>query len=191
MPPAAPALQPLGAASAAARRCGCGGATSSCGSSPTTLLMSLGVVLLLGVVVIGQVRNGLLDAKAQGRAEPGRGRLRGRPGDGRRRRRHRGPTGTARTGSRGTQDAGTWLTDLVEQLASGGQGVFSVVALSSDSDDRRRLQPRTRGPRASGDVDPEREHARRAARKRGRAARDAPDATRDQAHRVGRQRSRR
>ena len=28
-----------------------------------TLLMSLGVVLLLGVVVIGQVRNGLLDAK--------------------------------------------------------------------------------------------------------------------------------
>ena len=29
----------------------------------TTLLMSLGVVLLLGFVVIGQVRNGLLDAK--------------------------------------------------------------------------------------------------------------------------------
>ncbi|MBC3992803.1 two-component sensor histidine kinase, partial [Streptomyces sp. AC563] len=29
----------------------------------TTLLMSLGVVLILGVVVIGQVRNGLLDAK--------------------------------------------------------------------------------------------------------------------------------
>ena len=28
-----------------------------------TLLMSLGVVLLLGLVVIGQVRNGLLDAK--------------------------------------------------------------------------------------------------------------------------------
>src|SRR3954454_7350061 len=31
----------------------------------TTLLMSLGVVLLLGFVVIGQVRNGLLDAKVK------------------------------------------------------------------------------------------------------------------------------
>ena len=31
----------------------------------TTLLMSLGVVLLLGLVVIGQVRNGLLDAKGK------------------------------------------------------------------------------------------------------------------------------
>src|SRR3954468_3038719 len=31
----------------------------------TTLLMSLGVVLLLGFVVIGQVRNGLLDAKVR------------------------------------------------------------------------------------------------------------------------------
>lgn len=30
-----------------------------------TLLMSLGVVLLLGLVVIGQVRNGLLDAKGK------------------------------------------------------------------------------------------------------------------------------
>src|SRR3954451_13451977 len=40
----------------------------------TTLLMSLGVVLLLGFVVIGQVRNGLLDAKrhaAQGQAVGG------------------------------------------------------------------------------------------------------------------------
>lgn len=31
----------------------------------TTLLMSLSVVLLLGFVVIGQVRNGLLDAKVK------------------------------------------------------------------------------------------------------------------------------
>ena len=30
-----------------------------------TLLMSIGVVLLLGFVVIGQVRNGLLDAKVK------------------------------------------------------------------------------------------------------------------------------
>src|SRR3954466_7051888 len=40
----------------------------------TTLLMSLGVVLLLGFVVIGQVRNGLLDAKvkaSQGQAAGG------------------------------------------------------------------------------------------------------------------------
>lgn len=40
----------------------------------TTLLMSLGVVLLLGIVVIGSVRNGLLDAKvkaSQSQAEGG------------------------------------------------------------------------------------------------------------------------
>ncbi|WP_259670502.1 MtrAB system histidine kinase MtrB [Streptomyces sp. ID38640] len=122
----------------------------------TTLLMSLAVVLLLGVVVVGQVRNGLLTAKdraAQSQAVGGfsvaqkmaDGADDTRPDEG------------ARTGNRGTQDSATWLTGLVEQLASGGQGVFSVVALSSDSDEPfGDSSPGTRGPRASGDVDPER-----------------------------------
>ncbi|HCA88211.1 MAG TPA: two-component sensor histidine kinase, partial [Streptomyces sp.] len=120
----------------------------------STLLMSLGVVLLLGVVVIGQVRNGLQDAKrnaAQSQASGGfkvaqdqaDTDARGEPG--------------ATAGSRARLNSGVWLTGLVQQLASGGQGVYSVVALSSDTQ-----QPfvddssGTRAPRSSGDVQPER-----------------------------------
>ncbi|MFG2142544.1 MtrAB system histidine kinase MtrB [Streptomyces sp. NPDC048650] len=122
----------------------------------TTLLMSLAVVLLLGVVVVGQVRNGLLTAKAQAAQSQAVG------GFGVAQKMADGADDTrsedaARTGNRGTQDSATWLTGLVEQLASGGQGVFSVVALSSDSDEPfGDSSPGTRGPRASGDVDPER-----------------------------------
>ncbi|MGW2923170.1 MtrAB system histidine kinase MtrB [Streptomyces angustmyceticus] len=122
----------------------------------TTLLMSLAVVLLLGVVVVGQVRNGLLTAKAQAAQSQAVGgfSVAQKMADGADDTR---PDDTARTGNRGTQDSATWLTGLVEQLASGGQGVFSVVALSSDSDEPfGDSSPGTRGPRASGDVDPER-----------------------------------
>lgn len=122
----------------------------------TTLLMSLAVVLLLGVVVVGQVRNGLLTAKAQAAQSQAVGgfSVAQKMADGADDTR---PEEGARTGSRGTQDSATWLTGLVEQLASGGQGVFSVVALSSDSDEPfGDSSPGTRGPRASGDVDPER-----------------------------------
>nr|WP_308409445.1 MtrAB system histidine kinase MtrB [Streptomyces pinistramenti] len=133
----------------------------------TTLLMSLAVVLLLGVVVVGQVRNGLLTAKAQAaqsQAVGGFG-VAQKLADGA----GAGTTETddaARTGNRGTQDSATWLTSLVEQLASGGQGVFSVVALSSDTEEPFGDASRgTRGPRASGDVDPERSVPRELRRK--------------------------
>ncbi|WP_274915420.1 MtrAB system histidine kinase MtrB [Streptomyces sp. WZ-12] len=122
----------------------------------TTLLMSLAVVLLLGVVVVGQVRNGLLTAKAQAAQSQAVGgfevaRKLADGGD------DNHTDDSNRTASRGSQDSATWLTSLVEQLASGGQGVFSVVALSSDSDEPfGDATPGTRGPRASGDVDPER-----------------------------------
>ncbi|WP_044363472.1 MtrAB system histidine kinase MtrB [Streptomyces natalensis] len=122
----------------------------------TTLLMSLAVVLLLGVVVVGQVRNGLLTAKAQAAQSQAVGgfSVAQKMADGADDTR---PDDAARTGNRGSQDSATWLTGLVEQLASGGQGVFSVVALSSDSDEPfGDSSPGTRGPRASGDVDPER-----------------------------------
>ncbi|MFG2225573.1 MtrAB system histidine kinase MtrB [Streptomyces sp. NPDC048644] len=124
----------------------------------TTLLMSLAVVLLLGVVVVGQVRNGLLTAKAQAAQSQAVGgfgvaqKLADGAGAG-----TTDADDAARTGNRGTQDSATWLTSLVEQLASGGQGVFSVVALSSDTEEPFGDASRgTRGPRASGDVDPER-----------------------------------
>ncbi|MFI2241437.1 MtrAB system histidine kinase MtrB [Streptomyces chrestomyceticus] len=124
----------------------------------TTLLMSLGVVLLLGVVVIGQVRNGLLEAKRQAAQSQAAGgfAVAQKLADGTTDSRGDDPV---RSGSRGAQDSATWLTSLVEQLASGGQGVFSVVALSSGSAVEEPFgdsSPDTRGPRASGDVDPER-----------------------------------
>ncbi|MEV5510524.1 MtrAB system histidine kinase MtrB [Streptomyces orinoci] len=121
----------------------------------TTLLMSIAVVLVLGVVVIGQVRNGLLEAKrnaAQSQAEGGfqAARAAADPGAA-------GPDGrsqdAAQAGGRGNPDAGAWLTGLVQQLASGGQGVYYVVALAGAGDS---AHVGTRGPRASGDIDPER-----------------------------------
>ncbi|MFE7117931.1 MtrAB system histidine kinase MtrB [Streptomyces sp. NPDC057654] len=123
----------------------------------STLLMSLGVVLLLGVVVIGQVRNGLLEAKqrtAQGQARGGFTAARDMADSG------VDARGGQDSGQSGTQsgrrsvDSGNWLTGLVEQLASSGQGVYSVVALSSNTDDTSSAS--NRGARSSGDVDPER-----------------------------------
>jgi two-component system, OmpR family, sensor histidine kinase MtrB len=114
-----------------------------------TLLMSLGVVLLLGFVVIGQVRNGLLEAKekaAQSQAAGGftvakekadaPAALGGRDGDG--------------TSGRSGRNSVNWRSDLVEQLASGGPGAFNVVALSPDSQD---AVSTSRAPRVSGGVD--------------------------------------
>ncbi|MEU7167029.1 MtrAB system histidine kinase MtrB [Streptomyces morookaense] len=122
----------------------------------TTLLMSLGVVLLLGVVVIGQVRNGLLDAKRHASQSQAAGGFKaaqeaaGTAAD------VRGQDGGQQSGGRGTPDPGAWLTQLVQQLASGGQGVYYVVALSAgDGDPMTTGSFIGRGPRASGDIDPE------------------------------------
>ncbi|MEU5402071.1 MtrAB system histidine kinase MtrB [Streptomyces sp. NPDC005963] len=112
----------------------------------TTLLMSLGVVVLLGFVVIGQVRNGLLDAKgkaAQSQAAGGfavaRERANALLGP--------GPGGADGDGQAATS---SWRSDLVEQLASGGQGAFNVVALSPESAGEGGPN---HGPRTSGGVD--------------------------------------
>nr|WP_277879809.1 MtrAB system histidine kinase MtrB [Streptomyces gobiensis] len=123
----------------------------------TTLLMSLAVVLLLGLVVIGQVRNGLLDAKQQAAQSQAAGGFAvatemadsASNGEG---------AGEGGGTARSTQNSGAWLTQLVQQLASGGQGVYSVVALSSNDDTAPFVgdeNTNTRGPRASGDVRPE------------------------------------
>ncbi|MCH0543066.1 HAMP domain-containing histidine kinase [Streptomyces sp. MUM 203J] len=113
-----------------------------------TLFMSLGVVLLLGIVVMGQVRNGLLDTKekaaqsqaaggfsaAQDEAAAAAGPAPGADGD-----------DTAAGSSRSLLN---WRSDLVVQLASGGAGAFDVVALSSDTAG----SAPSRGARASGGV---------------------------------------
>ncbi|WP_031487638.1 MtrAB system histidine kinase MtrB [Streptomyces bicolor] len=115
----------------------------------TTLLMSLGVVLLLGFVVIGQVRNGLLDAKvkaSQSQATGGFAAAKQRADE--------AAAGTADDGTtvddRSEQNVTSWMSDLVSSLSSGGQGAFEVVTLpaSTGSDTGGR------GRRASGDVDP-------------------------------------
>ncbi|MGC5041210.1 MtrAB system histidine kinase MtrB [Streptomyces sp. DT190] len=114
----------------------------------TTLLMSLGVVLLLGFVVIGQVRNGLLDAKvkaSQSQATGGFAVAKQRADE--------AASGTgddvATADGRPAQNVTQWLSDLVSSLSSGGQGAFDVVTLpASDADGAG-----GRGQRASGEVD--------------------------------------
>ncbi|MFJ8195291.1 MtrAB system histidine kinase MtrB [Streptomyces sp. NPDC096152] len=114
----------------------------------TTLLMSLGVVLLLGFVVIGQVRNGLLDAKvkaSQSQATGGFAVAKQRADE--------AASGTGDNGSaadgHASQNVIQWMSDLVSSLSSGGQGAFDVVTLPAGDDSGG-----GRGPRSSGDVDP-------------------------------------
>ncbi|RII19876.1 Sensor histidine kinase MtrB [Streptomyces sp. YIM 130001] len=112
----------------------------------TTLLMSLGVVLLLGFVVIGQVRNGLLDAKEKASQIQATGGFKaaqdmansaGRGG------------GDSSDGGGAQQNAALWRSELVVQLSSSGQSAFHVVALSAgEGSDAEK----GRGPRASGGV---------------------------------------
>ncbi|MET8807121.1 MtrAB system histidine kinase MtrB [Streptomyces sp. NPDC004546] len=124
----------------------------------TTLVMSLGVVLLLGFVVIGQVRNGLLDAKvkasqsqatggfavAKQKADEaasgaGTGAAAG----------SRTADGTATADGRQSQNVIPWMSDLVESLSSGGAGAFDVVTLPVGDDSGG-----GRSPRGSGNVNP-------------------------------------
>ncbi|MFI1677360.1 MtrAB system histidine kinase MtrB [Streptomyces sp. NPDC020607] len=113
----------------------------------STLLMSIAVLLVLGFVVVSQVRNGLLEAKknaaqiqatggfsvAEGLAAPSGSDS----GD-----------GASRAGSRG--DANQWLNKSVYQLASGGHNAFHVLAIASSADGG---SGSNRSPRTSGDVD--------------------------------------
>ncbi|MFJ6387729.1 MtrAB system histidine kinase MtrB [Streptomyces sp. NPDC091972] len=113
----------------------------------TTLLMSLGVVLLLGFVVIGQVRNGLLDAKVKASQSQATGgfavaRQKAEEADA-------GTDDTAPADGRSDQFVIEWMSNLVYSLSSGGQGAFDVVSLPVGGDSGS-----GRGPRASGDVDP-------------------------------------
>ncbi|MFG3406142.1 MtrAB system histidine kinase MtrB [Streptomyces sp. NPDC048142] len=94
-----------------------------------TLLMSIGVVLLLGFVVIGQVRNGLLDAKGQAAQTQAAG------GFAAAQEKASAPLAPDEQGSErsdGMAGSTSWRTELVDQLASGGKNAFNVVALSVD-----------------------------------------------------------
>ncbi|MDQ1028809.1 two-component system sensor histidine kinase MtrB [Streptomyces umbrinus] len=113
----------------------------------TTLLMSLGVVLLLGFVVIGQVRNGLLDAKVKASQSQATGgfTVAKQEADS-----AAGADDGPGSDENPVQNVSGWMSALVESLSSGGQGAFSVVTLSTASADN---DSRGLGPRASGFVD--------------------------------------
>ncbi|MGW3122321.1 MtrAB system histidine kinase MtrB [Streptomyces sp. NPDC001107] len=115
----------------------------------TTLLMSLGVVLLLGFVVIGQVRNGLLDAKVKASQSQATGGFAVAKQKADEAAVGTGDDGTA-ADQRQSQNLTSWMSDLVESLSSGGQGAFDVVTLPAGDDN----SGGGRGPRASGYVDP-------------------------------------
>ncbi|MFD0315362.1 MtrAB system histidine kinase MtrB [Streptomyces flavalbus] len=113
----------------------------------TTLLMSLGVVLLLGFVVIGQVRNGLLDAKVKASQSQATGGFAAA-----KQRAEQAGGGTSEkqvpVDGQSSQNVIQWMSDLVSSLSSGGQGAFDVVTLPPGDDSGG-----GRGPRASGGVD--------------------------------------
>ncbi|MEU2057753.1 MtrAB system histidine kinase MtrB [Streptomyces bungoensis] len=122
----------------------------------TTLLMSLGVVLLLGFVVIGQVRNGLLDAKvkaSQSQATGGFAVAKQKADDEAASGGAGGATGSgdaaADADGRQSQSVIQWMSDLVESLSSGGAGAFDVVTLPVGDDSGG-----GRSPRGSGNVSP-------------------------------------
>ncbi|GGU65255.1 MtrAB system histidine kinase MtrB [Streptomyces daghestanicus] len=114
----------------------------------TTLLMSLGVVLLLGFVVIGQVRNGLLDAKVRASQSQATGGFAVAKQKAEESATVTGDDVTA-TDGRPAQNVIQWMSDLVKSLSSGGQGAFDVVTLPVGGESGG-----GRGPRASGLVDP-------------------------------------
>ncbi|MCT7356975.1 MtrAB system histidine kinase MtrB, partial [Streptomyces sp. 15-116A] len=112
----------------------------------TTLLMSLGVVLLLGFVVIGQVRNGLLDAKVKASQSQAVGGFAVAEQKADQAATVTGDDGTTVDGEPSTSVI-QWMSDLVESLSSGGQGAFDVVTLPAGD-----ASGGGRGPRASGQV---------------------------------------
>lgn len=113
-----------------------------------TLLMSLAVVLVLGLVVIGQVRNGLLDAKEKAAVSQAAGGFTVA----------KDKANAATVSDSDSADTGAasnsrqWRTDLVAQLASGGQGAYNVVTLAPASEE---TGAGNGGERTSGQVSPD------------------------------------
>lgn len=119
----------------------------------TTLVLSLGVVLLLGVVVMAQVRTGLLDAKrhvAESQAAGGFSVAQKQIDAARE------LPKTASGTDPSAEDIGDWMGKQVDQLASSGQGVYSVVALvPSTAQEQTAENSGVRSPRTTGNVSPQ------------------------------------
>ncbi|MDD1058390.1 MtrAB system histidine kinase MtrB [Streptomyces cocklensis] len=120
-----------------------------------TLLMSAGVVLLLGFVVIGQVKNGLLDAKekaAENQATGGFSIASSMATQG-----SQAQDGPASGSAPAPVDSGAWLNDLAAQFQSGGKGVYYIATLSPGADAGAgpgEGSTNARGARGTNHVDP-------------------------------------
>ncbi|MER7753092.1 MtrAB system histidine kinase MtrB [Kitasatospora sp. NPDC097643] len=117
-----------------------------------SLLASIAVVLVLGVVVVAQVRTGLLDTKIAAAREQARIGFQAelKKIDEAKDQRLRAVSGTA---DQNTEETGTWLLRQVNDLAASGQTVYSVIAMAPGTG---AVIPDTAGfaPRYSGDILP-------------------------------------
>ncbi|WP_225446776.1 MtrAB system histidine kinase MtrB [Streptacidiphilus sp. PB12-B1b] len=132
-----------------------------------TLVLSLAVVLVLGVVVMSAVRNGLLEAKqdaakiqaqsgfavAQSQAtaqDQSSSSTAARSAD------TTGGTGQPSSGSQ--VDIGTWLSTQVKLLANSGTGQYALVGMVPGTDTNVQANsadtPDSNNPREVGNVDP-------------------------------------
>ncbi|MCX4748710.1 MtrAB system histidine kinase MtrB [Kitasatospora sp. NBC_01287] len=111
-----------------------------------TMLFSVALVVVLGVVVMAQVRTGLLDTKKHAVENQASGGFTTAQQQSDALAEQRAKAGAAGAAP-GPSEPGTWISDQVASLASGGQGVYSVIGLRPSEDGA----PPTL-IRASGDV---------------------------------------
>ncbi|WP_051943661.1 MtrAB system histidine kinase MtrB [Streptacidiphilus rugosus] len=123
-----------------------------------TLVLSLGVVLLLGVVVMNQVRNGLLQAKLQSattQADSGFGAAKAAASNlGSAYNGHK-TTPAGQSGSGVTSiNVGDAMSDEVQALATSGAGSSDIVGILPDNGLDSGSSPTSRGVFVTGGVDP-------------------------------------
>ncbi|MFC5907795.1 MtrAB system histidine kinase MtrB [Streptacidiphilus monticola] len=126
----------------------------------TTLVLAVGVVALLGIVVMNQVRNGLLNAKkasvftqAVNGMTTAKASIAAATSAS-----DKGQTvaGQGVAGPSTPIDMGKLLTEEVTALANSGAGAYYVVGMvPSDSVSQATSSPGARGARVSGSVDPD------------------------------------
>ncbi|WSL80655.1 MtrAB system histidine kinase MtrB [Kitasatospora sp. NBC_01266] len=98
-----------------------------------TMLLSVALVVVLGVVVMAQVRTGLLDTKKHAAENQASGAFVTAQQQSDALNEQRAKAGAA-GGDPSPSEPGTWISDQVANLASGGQGVYSVIGLRPSDD---------------------------------------------------------
>ncbi|MFF2662757.1 MtrAB system histidine kinase MtrB [Kitasatospora sp. NPDC058032] len=120
-----------------------------------TLLLSVLVVLVLGVVVVAQVRTGLLDTKRAAARDQAIAGFQTELKKIDEAKDLRVRTGAAADPA--PEEPGTWLLRQVGELAASGQNVYSVIAMLPATG--QTVQPAkdriSYGPRYSGDISPD------------------------------------